>query len=139
MPAAVVKGSAEAWNTLVLSLRSLRLLFKGIDLTQAVSGPVRITYMMGDVAAEGFGQGLGSGFRSMGNFIALISVALCVMNLLPLPVLDGGMIVMSVVELIRRRPLNPRAAAVFQTLGVVLIAGLMIFAVFGDILYLVKR
>jgi regulator of sigma E protease len=49
------------------------------------------------------------------------------------------MILMFFVELIRRRPLNPRAAAVFQTLGVVFIAGLMIFAVFGDILYLVKR
>jgi regulator of sigma E protease len=138
-PAAVAKGASEAWKTLTVSLRSLRVLFKGVDLTRAVSGPVRITYMMGDTAAEGFGQGFGAGMRSTANFLALISIALCVMNLLPLPVLDGGMIVLFLVELIRRRPLNPRAAAVFQTLGVVFICGLMILAVFGDILYLVRR
>ena len=137
--AALAKGAAESWKTLVVSLRSLRLLFKGIDLTQAVSGPVRITYMMGDVAAQGFGQGVGTGFRSMADFLALISIALCVMNLLPLPILDGGMIVLFLVELVRRKPLNPRAAAVFQTFGAVLIFGLMILAVFGDILYLTRR
>ena len=139
VPAAMAKGTKEAWNTLSLTLRSFRLLFKGIDLTQAVSGPVRITYMMGDIAAEGFGQSVGVGLRSMANFLALISIALCIMNLLPLPILDGGMIVLCLIEIIRRRPLNPRAASVFQTLGIVLIGGLMIFALFGDILYLVKK
>ena len=137
--AALAKGAGESWKTLVVSLRSLRLLFKGIDLTQAVSGPVRITYMVGDVAAQGFGQGFGAGVRSMADFLALISIALCVMNLLPLPILDGGMIVLFLIEMIRRKPTNPRAAAVFQTLGAVLIFGLMILAVFGDILYLARR
>ena len=139
LPAAVAKGTQEAWNTLLLTVRSFRLLFKGIDLTKAVSGPVRITYMMGDVAAEGFSQSAGAGFRSMANFLALISIALCIMNLLPLPILDGGMIVLFIVELIRRKPIKPRAAAVFQTLGVVLICGLMLFALFGDVLYLVRK
>ncbi|MDR0584203.1 MAG: site-2 protease family protein [Treponema sp.] len=137
--AALAKGAGESWKTLEVSLRSLRLLFKGIDLTQAVSGPVRITYMMGDVAAQSFGQGFGTGLRSMADFLALISIALCVMNLLPLPVLDGGMIVLFLIEMIRRKPINPRAAAVFQTLGAALIFGLMILAVFGDIMYLVRR
>jgi regulator of sigma E protease len=139
LPAALAKGAGESWKTLVVSLRSLRLLFKGIDLTQAVSGPVRITYMMGDVAAAGFGQSFGTGLRSMADFLALVSIALCVMNLLPLPILDGGMIVLFLVELVRRRPINPRAVTVFQTLGAVLIFGLMILAVFGDILYLARR
>jgi regulator of sigma E protease len=138
-PAALAKGAGESWKTFVVSLRSLRLLFKGIDLTQAVSGPVRITYMMGDVAAQGFGQGFGTGIRSMADFLALISIALCVMNLLPLPVLDGGMIALFLVELVRRKPINPRAATAFQTVGAVLIFGLMILAVFGDILYLAGR
>jgi regulator of sigma E protease len=138
-PAALAKGAGESWKTLVVSLRSLRLLFRGIDLTQAVSGPVRITYMMGDVAAQGFGQGFGTGIRSMADFLALISIALCVMNLLPLPILDGGMILLFLVELVRRKPISPRVAAVFQTMGAVLIFGLMILAVFGDILYLAGR
>jgi regulator of sigma E protease len=95
--------------------------------------------MMGDIAAEGFGQSVGTGFRSLANFLALISIALFIMNLLPLPILDGGMIILFIIELVRRKPLNPRAVAVFQTLGIVCIGGLMIFALFGDILYLVKK
>jgi regulator of sigma E protease len=138
-PAALAKGLTESWKTLVLSLKSLALLFKGIDLTQAVSGPVRITYMVGEIAAEGFGQSIGTGLRSMGEFLALISIALCVMNLLPLPILDGGLIILSIVEMIRRKPLHPRMISAFQTVGVVLIVGLMIFAIFGDIQYFVRK
>jgi len=138
-PQAVAKGVSESWKTLVISLKSLGLLFKGIDLTEAVSGPVRITYMVGDIAAEGFGQSFGAGLRSMMEFLALISVALCVMNLLPLPILDGGLIILSIVEMIRRKPIHPKAIRAFQTVGVVLIFGLMFFAVFGDIRYLARR
>jgi regulator of sigma E protease len=138
-PAAVAKGVSESWKTLVISLKSLGLLFKGIDLTEAVSGPVRITYMVGDIATEGFGQSFGAGLRSMMEFLALISVALCVMNLLPLPILDGGLIILSIVEMIRRKPIHPKAIRAFQTVGVALIFGLMIFAVFGDIQYLARR
>jgi regulator of sigma E protease len=137
--AALVKGTQETWKTFIVSIRSLALLFRGIDLTQAVSGPVRITYLAGDIAAEGFGQSLGTGIRSMANFLSLISISLCVMNLLPLPILDGGMILLFIIEAICRKPLNPRAINVFQTVGVVLIFGLMLFAVFGDIRYLVHR
>jgi regulator of sigma E protease len=138
-PAAIAKGLRETWKTLTVSLKSLRLLFKGIDLTKAVSGPVRITYMLGDVTAESFGQSFGAGLRAMADFLALISVGLCVMNLLPLPILDGGMIILFLVEIIRRKPANPRAITAFQTVGAVLIFAIMIFAVFGDILYLVRR
>jgi regulator of sigma E protease len=136
---ALAKGFSESWKTLVVSVKSLALLFRGIDLTQAVSGPVRITYMVGDAAAEGFGQSIGAGISSMANFLALISIALCIMNLLPLPILDGGMILLFIIEGITRRPLHPRFVHAFQTVGVVLIFGLMIFAVFGDILYLAGR
>ena len=138
-PAAVVKGTKESYKTLSASVKSLRLLFKGIDLTQAVSGPVRITYMMGDIAAQGFGQGVGTGLRSLINFISIISIALCVMNLLPLPILDGGMIILFLVEMIRRKPAHPRAITIFQTCGMVIIFSLMIFAVFGDILFFVRQ
>jgi regulator of sigma E protease len=136
---ALSRGIGETWKTLVVSLESLSLLFKGIDLTQAVSGPLRITYMTGDIAAEGFAESIGTGLSSLANFLALISIALCVMNLLPLPVLDGGSIVLYLVEAVKRKPLHPRTINAFQTVGVVLIFGLLVFAVFGDILYLVRR
>lgn len=136
---AVLKGANETWKTLVVSVKSFGLLFRGIDLTQAVSGPVRITYMVGEIATEGFDQSIGTGISSMANFLALISIALCIMNLLPLPILDGGMIVLFIIETIKGRPLHPKAVYAFQTIGAVLIFGIMIFAVFGDILFLVRR
>jgi regulator of sigma E protease len=136
--AALVKGGQEMWRTLAVSVKSLAVLFKGVDLTKAVSGPVRITYMLGDFATAGFTESFGDGVRNMANFLCLISVALCVMNLLPLPILDGGLILLFIVEIIRRRPIHPKAIAIFQTVGVVLICGLMVFAVFGDVLYLLN-
>jgi regulator of sigma E protease len=133
---AIAKGSSEMWDTLAVSVRSIALLFRGVDLTKAVSGPVRVTYMTGEIAADSFSQSAGMGLRSTANFLALISIALAVMNLLPLPVLDGGMIVLFLIEMFRRRPLNPRFIAAYQTTGMVLIGALMLFAVFGDILFL---
>jgi len=131
LPEAVLKGAKESFKTLALSIKSLRLLFMGIDLTKAVSGPVRITHMMGDMAVKG-------GLRSFVELIALISIALCMMNLLPLPVIDGGMIILFLVELIRGKPAHPKAISVFQTCGVVIISCLMFFALFGDIMFFVR-
>ena len=136
---ALVRGTEDTWNRITTTVRSLSLLFKGIDLTQAVSGPIRITYMIGDAAASGFGQSLGLGLSYMANFLALISIALCVMNLLPLPVLDGGMIIIYAIEAVRGKPIHPRVVNVFQTVGIILIFSLMIFAVFGDILFIARR
>lgn len=138
-PAALARGAAETWETFLDLQRGIATLFRGINLTQAVSGPVRITYMVGEVATEGFGHGFGAGLRSTAGFLAFISIALAVMNLLPLPILDGGLIVLSVVEIIRRKPTHPKALKVLQTIGMVLIFSLMIFALFGDILFLARR
>ena len=138
-PMALAKGASETWKTFTVSVKSLSLLFRGVDLTQAVSGPIRITYMVGDVAAEGFNQSLGAGISSMAGFLSLISIALCIMNLLPLPILDGGLILLFFIEGIRGKPLHPRFIFAFQTVGVILITGLMLFAVLGDVLYLARR
>ena len=138
-PLALAKGASETWKTLALMVRSFALLFQGVDLTQAVSGPVRITYMVGDVAVEGFSQSFLTGISSMASFLSLISIALCVMNLLPLPILDGGVILLYLVEGFRRKLAHPKFISAFQAVGVVLIAGLMVFALFGDILYLANR
>ncbi|MDR1838209.1 MAG: site-2 protease family protein, partial [Treponema sp.] len=59
--------------------------------------------------------------------------------LLPLPIIDGGMIVLFLVELIRGKPAHPKAISVFQTCGMVIIFGMLAFAVFGDISYFARR
>ncbi|MCL2229604.1 MAG: RIP metalloprotease RseP [Treponema sp.] len=139
IPAAIAKGVQESYRTLAITITSLRLLFMGIDLTQAVSGPVRITYMMGEMATAGMEHGAGTAFRMVINFLAIISIALCVMNLLPLPILDGGMIILFLVEMIVKKPIPPKAVAVFQTCGMVIIFGLMILALFGDIMFFAAK
>jgi regulator of sigma E protease len=133
------KGAEETLVMLVSTIRGFRLLFSGIDLTKSVSGPARITWMAGEIATEGFGQGVGDGLRLLANFLALISIALGVTNLLPLPILDGGAIVLFLVEMIRRRRLSPRVFACVQTAGIIIIAGLMILALTGDVLFFMNK
>jgi regulator of sigma E protease len=95
--------------------------------------------MVGDIAVDGFRENFWAGISSMASFLALISIALCIMNLLPLPILDGGMILLYLAEGIRRKLLHPKFISVFQAVGIVLIGGLMIFALFGDILFFANR
>ncbi len=136
---AIEKGFSETWKTFTYSLSGLSTLFKGVDVTKAVSGPVRLTYMVGEVAQEGFGEGIGQGFLAVASFLSFLSVALFMMNLLPLPALDGGMIVLFLAEGIRRRPLKAKTFYFFQTAGAIIIFSLLLFSMFGDILFLINR
>ena len=136
---AIGRGAAESVRILVVSVRSLRLLFQGVELTSAVAGPVRISYFIGDVATSGFQVGFGTGLRSLSNFLALLSVVLFFMNLLPIPVLDGGQIVLAGFEWIRGRTPHPRTIYRYQMVGSILVFALLFFALFGDILFLAGR
>jgi regulator of sigma E protease len=133
------KGVSESFRILSVSVRSLRLLFQGVELRSAVAGPVRISYFIGDVATSGFAVGIAAGFRSFFNFLALLSVVLFFMNLLPIPVLDGGQIVLSGVEWARNKKPKPKTVHRYQMVGGVIVIGLLFFAVFGDILFLAGR
>ena len=125
----------ETGRTLISSLKGLALLFKGIDLQSAVSGPLRITYLTGDLAFSGFQNGAAEGFLTFFRFIALINIALFVMNLLPIPVLDGGQILLFLVEgVLRKRP-NPQIIYRYQLLGTIIVFGLILFATMNDILF----
>jgi regulator of sigma E protease len=95
--------------------------------------------MVGDVAAEGFGQSVGAGVSAVASFLALLSVALCLMNLLPIPALDGGLVVLFLIEAVIRKPLRPKTVYVFQLVGSAIIFGLLLFSIFGDILFLFGR
>lgn len=136
---ALAAGVRETGNTITLYVRGLGMLFAGIDLTQALAGPVRITYIVGEVATEGFTLGIGAGFTAVFNFLSLLSVALFIMNLLPIPALDGGQILLFAFEGITRRRLSPKLVYRYQFIGTVLILSLIIFALFSDILFLTRR
>lgn len=131
-------GFRESIETLRLTFRGIGLLFQGVDVNQALMGPVRITYMVGEVATMGLQGGIGRALLSFFNFLSLISVTLFFMNLLPIPVLDGGQIVLSLLEMMSRRPLHPRFVYHYQLVGNVLILALMFFAFFNDILFFAR-
>ena len=91
--------------------------------------------MIGQMA----GETAKKGFSDLLLLMALISVSLMVMNLLPLPVLDGGVIFLAVLEGLRRRPLPNKTQAVIQQVGVALLIALMALALANDGLNIIKR
>ena len=119
------KGAYETYN---LSSKTLMFVGKMVtgDLgTQNLSGPIGIVKMSGDTAKAGFLPFL--------YLMALLSISLGVMNLLPIPVLDGGQLVMLGVEAVRGSPMPEKMENMFYLSGWVAVGCLMIFAVFNDI------
>lgn len=136
---AIARGVGETANTLYLTVKSIGLLFRGINFGQAVSGPIRITYYVGEIAQQGFKFGIGEGFASLFRFLSVLSVALFFMNLLPIPALDGGLILLSLIELVSRRNIRPRIFYRYQVVGFILIFGLILLTTFNDVSFLINQ
>ena len=135
IPASISSGLSETWKTFSVSVKGLGLLFKGVNLLKAVSGPARITYMVGKSAAEGIQSGSSGGIALPFNFLAFLSIGLFIMNLLPIPALDGGLIAIAVLELARKRPLKPITIYRYQFVGSAMILAIFVFATIGDVLF----
>ncbi|MBN1797305.1 MAG: RIP metalloprotease RseP [Spirochaetales bacterium] len=136
---AFLKGIDEAVSTIGLTIKSFGLLFSGINLNKAVAGPIRITYEIGRIAKSGFERGIGSGLISFFYFICMISVIILFMNLLPIPVLDGGFILLFTYEAIRKKPLTFKLLYRFQLIGVSIILLLIVFAITNDLTMLFRQ
>ncbi|HEB69579.1 MAG TPA: RIP metalloprotease, partial [Desulfobulbus sp.] len=96
-----------------------------------LGGPIRI--------AEIAGQQLEAGWMNLLYFMGLLSVNLGILNLLPIPVLDGGHLVFLSVEGIRGKPLSDRVMEISQKAGIALLGTLMLFVFYNDILRIVQR
>ncbi len=129
-PACIVKGVRSTAEMTALSVKSLALLFRGVNLTEAVSGPVRVTVMLGEAAA--------ASALSFMELTAIICISLFLMNLLPIPVLDGGIILVAIIEAIFGKKIKPKTLYKIQIAGAVIIGLIFAFALFGDIRYLVR-
>jgi len=132
-------GGAETLETLGMTTKSLGLLFRGVNLSQAVSGPIRITYMVGEVAAQGFSRNFSTGLTSILNFLGLLGVALFFMNLLPIPALDGGLLLIFLFEGLRGKPLNPRFIHRYQYVGVFFIVLLVVLSTMSDVFFFLRN
>jgi regulator of sigma E protease len=120
---------ADAWGELVRMVRmnvlGVAKIVTGQISSKTVGGPLMIMQMATEAAAEGWGTFL--------TLMAFISVNLALMNLLPIPVLDGGHITQALLESVTRRPLSIRAREIANVVGLILLFGLMIYAFKNDL------
>ncbi len=127
--AAIVEGARLTWSATVLTAQGLAHFFYGIftltaNLSQ-VSGPVGIAGVVGSASAEGFG--------SLLSIMAIISINLALINLLPIPALDGGRLLFVIIESIIRRPIKASVAQSVNAVGFIALILLMLVVTANDI------
>ena len=122
---AVGEGLSRTWNMSVLTLESLKKMLFGELSVKNLSGPITIAKVAGASAQSGVGDFL--------NFLAYLSISLGVLNLLPIPVLDGGHLLFYLIELARGRPLSDRVQGWGVQIGVSLVIGVMLLALINDL------
>ncbi|MCQ2992754.1 sigma E protease regulator RseP [Pseudomonas quasicaspiana] len=123
--AAVAVGASRTWTMSVLTLDSLRKMLFGELSVKNLSGPITIAKVAGASAQSGIGDFL--------NFLAYLSISLGVLNLLPIPVLDGGHLLFYLIEWARGRPLSERVQGWGIQIGISLVVGVMLLALVNDL------
>jgi regulator of sigma E protease len=122
---ALTQSLRKTWETSVISLEMLGKMVMGEVSMKNLSGPITI--------ADYAGQSAKMGAVAYLSFLALISISLGVLNLLPIPLLDGGHMLYYVAELVKGSPVSEQAWEIGQKIGIALLGTLMVFAVYNDI------
>lgn len=121
----IAKAAVKTWDISIFSLRMLGKMLVGEVSWKHLSGPVTI--------ADYAGQSAQMGWLAYATFLALISISLGVLNLLPIPLLDGGHLMYYAVEIIKGSPVSERAMEFGQRVGLALLLVIMAFAFYNDI------
>ena len=119
------KGVYETYNLSVKTFQFIGKMITGNMGTENLSGPIGIAQMAGNTAQ--------AGFLPFMYLMALLSISLGVLNLLPIPVLDGGQLTLLGIEAIRGKPLSEKVENYIYTGGILMVGALMIFAIFNDV------
>ncbi|MBF3228600.1 RIP metalloprotease RseP, partial [Pseudomonas aeruginosa] len=122
---AVGQALSRTWTMSLLTLDSIKKMLLGELSVKNLSGPITIAKVAGASAQSGVGDFL--------NFLAYLSISLGVLNLLPIPVLDGGHLLFYLVEWGRGRPLSERVQAWGMQIGISLVVGVMLLALVNDL------
>jgi regulator of sigma E protease len=120
------RGAVQTWDMVAMTFDFLGGMITGRHSARNVGGPIMITQMSGRFARAGMEAFLG--------FMAILSVNLAVLNLLPIPVLDGGHLVFLGVEAVRGRPLSIEQRMRLTQLGFIIIVGIMVWALGNDVM-----
>jgi regulator of sigma E protease len=124
----IVMGAQETWFVVDRTMAYIAGVFAGREAADQLGGPIRIAQVSGQVAT--------AGFAALFHLTAVLSVSIGLLNLFPIPLLDGGHLLFYVIEAIRGRPLSERAQEFGFRIGLAIVVMLMIFATFNDILHL---
>ena len=127
-PQAVVLAVQETWSVIERTLSYIGGVIAGREAANQLGGPIRIAQMSGQVASFGF--------VPLIQLAAVLSVSIGLLNLFPIPLLDGGHLLFYAIEGIRGRPLSERAQEMGFRIGLAIVLMLMIFATFNDIVHL---
>ena len=125
---AVVAGAHETWFLVDRTLSYIGGIFTGREAADQLGGPIRIAQVSSQVAS--------AGFVALIHLTAVLSVSIGLLNLFPIPMLDGGHLLFYGIEALRGRPLSERAQELGLRIGLAIVVMLMIFATFNDILHL---
>lgn len=136
----VIKGTDLTLSTIKEVIYGIIQIFtfKVRNVEDAVAGPVRIISIVGENTTNSFKSGISEGFNYFFTIISNLSIIIALMNLLPIPALDGGTIIISTFEQIRRKPLKFKSIFRFQIIGFSFIAILIVVALFSDFMYIIK-
>jgi regulator of sigma E protease len=127
----LVRAVGKTWETSVFSLRMLGKMLTGHISLKNLSGPITI--------ADYAGQSAQVGWIAYLSFVALISISLGVLNLLPVPLLDGGHLMYYTIEILKGRPVSERAMQIGQHVGMAVLFTLMLLALFNDVNRLISN
>lgn len=136
---ALLVGAKKTVSTTINTIKSLTILFKGVNVTKVVSGPIGTTYMLGDTVTQSFNSDFRFGLYSIMTLLAFINISLGFMNLLPIPVLDGGLILFSLISLIIKKELSPKVQIKIQYIGLILIVLIFLLGATGDVRYFIEK
>ena len=109
------------------------MLFRGQVGAQDMAGPVRMVSIIDETVEETRQYGLETMLLSLANLCVLLSANLGVMNLIPLPALDGGRLVFLLIEAVRKKKIDPEKEGMVHFVGLMLLLGLMVLVMFNDI------
>jgi regulator of sigma E protease len=125
---AVIEGAHETWSIVERTFGYIAGVFSGREAADQLGGPIRIAQVSGQVATIGF--------VALMHLTAVLSVSIGLLNLFPIPLLDGGHLLFYGIEAVRGRPLSERSQEIGFRIGLAVVVLLMIFATFNDILHL---
>ncbi|WP_436641779.1 RIP metalloprotease RseP [Microbaculum sp. FT89] len=131
VPVAVWEGTKETWFVIDRTVNYLVGIIVGRESADQLSGPIRIAEMSGQVAKLGF--------LALMNLTAVLSISIGFLNLIPIPMLDGGHLLFYGIEAVRGRPLSERAIDIGFRLGLAMVLMLMLFATWNDIVNIAGR